>query len=403
MRGSVVVFCVRGVGHLQALLPVVEALVARGLAVHVMTHADYRAKIDRCGARFFDLFGRYPLEAADPTSRPLPSRYVTYAGVYAESLVRDVAALSPALIVYETFSVVAPVIARSLGIPYVNVFANHAPVPSRVIAELECDPRVAISEECWAAVRRLRDGHGMAKAGPFSYVDGLSPHLNLYAEPEEFLPAEDRAALEPVAFFGSLAPSLQAAGPVEIFPRDRRAGRILVSFGTVIWTYFAAEACAALSAISDASATLDVDVVASLGGHALEARARDALARRNVEVASYVDQWSALEAADVFVTHHGINSTHESILHQVPMISYPFFGDQPALARRCQDLGLAVPVADAPRAPIAPEAVLSALDRLRTDRDAFRKRLAEARSWELRTIAARDGVIDRMLALAEQV
>ena len=48
----------------------------------------------------------------------------------------------------------------------------------------------------------------------------------------------------------------------------------------------------------------------------------------------------------VFVTHHGLNSTHEAIYHRTPMLSYPFFGDQPYLANRCRDLGLSVPLVD---------------------------------------------------------
>ena len=70
----------------------------------------------------------------------MPSRYVSFAGVHAERLTREIAALEPALMVYETYSVVAPIVARALGIPYVNVSPNHAPVPSRVVAALREDP-----------------------------------------------------------------------------------------------------------------------------------------------------------------------------------------------------------------------------------------------------------------------
>jgi MGT family glycosyltransferase len=398
--GSIVVMCVRGVGHMHALLPVIAALSARGRSVHVLTHADHREQIERCGARFVDLFARYPIEAVDATSRPIPARYVTFAGVYAERVVDDVAALAPALVVYDTFSVVAPLVARRLRVPYVNVCPNHAPVPARVIAALRDDPRVAIAAECWDAVRRLQTVHGMGTASPFSYVEGLSPFLNLYTEPEEFLAPEDRPVFEPLAFFGSLAPDLHHPDPVDVFPRARRAQRILVSFGTLIWRYFAASAYATLGALSDALADLDADVVMSLGNQDLAPEARAALVRPNVQVLRYTDQWAALQTADVFVTHHGLNSTHEAIFHQVPMISCPFLGDQPALARRCQDLGLAVPLASTPGAAVIPADVRSALRRLHDDRDGFKTRLADARSWELRTIAARGAVIDRILALS---
>ena len=400
MTPSVVVVCMQGVGHLQALLPVIEGLSARGRTVHVLTHADFRARVERAGGRFVDLFARHPIDLADATSIPVPSRFVSFAGVYADSLVEEVAALAPALIVYDTFSVVAPVMARRLGIPYINVCPNHAPVPARVTAALREDPRVAISARCWAAVKRLQDVHGISNANPFWYAEALSPFLNLYPEPEEFLDEEDQAAFEPVAFFGSLAPTLQEESAVEVFPRTRRGLRIYVAFGTVVWWYFEAVACAALSVITNTCADLDVDIVIGLGGHRLEAATRAALLRPNVQVFEYADQWAALREADVFITHHGLNSTHEAIFHEVPMISYPVFSDQPALARRCQALGLAVPLASAPGAPVRADALRVALQRLTDDRDGLASRLAEARSWELRTIAGRGAVVDRLLALS---
>jgi len=405
VSGSIVALCMQGVGHLQVLLPVVAGLAARGRTVHVLTHADYRAAVERTGARFIDLFAHHPLEAVDSTSIPVPSRFVSFAGAYAEHLAEEVAALTPALIVYDTFSVVAPVIARRLGVPYVNVCPNHAAVPSRVAAALRKDPRVAISAQCWAAVDRLRDVHGIDEAHPFWYVEALSPFLNLYPEPEEFLGAGDRAAFEPIAFFGSLAPSLRepsacaGTGAEGVFAPDPGRLRVYIAFGTVVWWYFETVGIAALRAITDTCTDLDVDVVIGLGGHRLEGGARTGLLRPNARVLEYADQWAALREADVFVTHNGLNSTHEAIFHEVPMISYPIFSDQPVLARRCEELGLAVPLAAATQAPVEPDALRAALRRLIDDRPRYALRLAEARAWELRTIAARDAVLDRLLAL----
>jgi MGT family glycosyltransferase len=400
MSRSIVVLCIHGHGHLQALLPVVVALRQRGWPVHVLTHADFRDRVEQAGAVFVDLFGRYPLEAADATSLPVPSRYVSFAGEYADALATDIAALDPALIVYDTFMVAGAVIGTVLGVPYVNVCPNHAPVPARTLAALRNDPRVDTSAECWQAVQRLREVYGIA-AHPFSYVDALSPFLNLYSEPAEFLVAEDRAALEPLEFFGCLAPELREGGRGGVFPpRQRGRRRIYVSFGTVVWWYFEEAARAALETVSRACAELNVDAIVALGGHPLDAGARSEIARENVNVVDYIDQWAALREADVFVTHHGINSTHEAVFHRVPMMSYPFFGDQPLLAERCQDLGLAVPLTNVPQGLITPENVHHALACLDSERDEFAARLETARHWELRTIATRDAIIDRVLALA---
>jgi UDP:flavonoid glycosyltransferase YjiC (YdhE family) len=402
-----------GGGHVQRLLPLVAGLAERGLRVHVMTRPEARAAVGAAGGAFFDLFGKFPLEAADAESIPLPSRFVSFAAVYADALCAEVEALRPRLLVYDSFVVAAPLVARRLGIPYVGMRAGHAQVPARAIAEIERDPRVRTSDACRAAVERLRREHDMPEAGPFAYLDGMSPHLNLCAEPPQFLDADERRHFEPVAFFGSLAPDLREAASRGAGERAfagagaaaSRGGRlrVYVSFGSVIWRYYTQPALAALEQLADAFAGLvgrEAELLVSLGNHPADAGTRRRIERPGVRVASWVDQWRALAEADLFVTHHGLNSTHEAIYQRVPMLSYPFFGDQPEMARRCQRLGLAAALADAPRAEIDPARARRALEDLLARREAFAARLDEARGWELAVIAGREAVLDRVLALA---
>ena len=175
-----------------------------------------------------------------------------------------------------------------------------------------------------------------------------------------------------------------------------------VSFGTVIWWYFAEAAVAALRSLVQALSGTDAEVVISLGNHPLDDEARATLAAPGVRVLDYVDQRAVLDEADVIVTHHGVNSTHEAIQAGVPMLSYPFFGDQPDLARRCQDLGLAVPLTDEPRGAIDEGAVHRALVRLDQERAQLDARLAVAQTWEEETVADRPAVLDRLVALMDE-
>ena len=62
----------------------------------------------------------------------------------------------------------------------------------------------------------------------------------------------------------------------------------------------------------------------------------------NWTVVESVNQFSTLGDADVFVTHGGSNSFHESLLTQTPIIVIPFFGDQPLIARNAQSLGIGI-------------------------------------------------------------
>jgi hypothetical protein len=153
------------------------------------------------------------------------------------------------------------------------------------------------------------------------------------------------------------------------------------------------------TAEADTCADFNVDVVIGLGGHRLEARARTGLVRPNVRVFEYADQWAALREADVFVTPQRPQLNARGDLPRSPDDLVPDSAISPCSPRRCEELGLAVPLSAAPQAPAEPDALRAALRRLIDDRPRFALRLAEARAWELRTIAGRGAVLDRVLAL----
>lgn len=395
-------------GHFQRLRPLVSDLVRRGIEAHVFTDRRFELEVELAGGRFVDLFAAYPLEDVDSESVPVPCRYVSFAGGYAEEIAGDLEELGPSLVIHDTFAVIGHVVGRLLGVPYVNVCAGHNMDPARFLPMLEVDPRVSISPGCRRAVEALRDRYGIEDASPFSYVSGLSPFLNVYCEPAAYLTEAERRVFEPVAFYGPL-PSIE-----EIEARSRGCGpswfggtgeelRVYVSLGTVVWRYWAAEALDALTAISETLAKMpNARGLISLGGTERRADAIRTLSKPNVSVAGYVDQWRVLQEADVFITHQGLNSTHEAVFNLVPMVSYPFFSDQPALAERCRQLGLAVPLADSPRGPVSEEAVGAALAELATRRDSIRARLAVAREWEREVIAGRGSVVERITGLISE-
>lgn len=60
----------------------------------------------------------------------------------------------------------------------------------------------------------------------------------------------------------------------------------------------------------------------------------------NFLVRNYVPQLAVLKQADVFVTHGGLNSVSEAMIHGVPMVVIPFSSDQPVNARQVARMGL---------------------------------------------------------------
>lgn len=402
---TVVFFCTPEVGHFQALRAVVARVVARGISAYVFTHARFQHQVELEGGTFVDLFGKYPIDEADSQSKPVPCRFVSFAGHYAEQVIEEVRDLDPALIIYETFSVIGMVVAKALDLPYVNVCVSHNPNPARLLVKLQNDPRVAVSTECFHAVEKLRRRFGIGDASPFSYVSALSPWLNVYCEPPQFLSAEDRETLQPLEYFGCLPDPISMPGNVTSpgtyfdakLPDDLR---VYVCFGTVVWRYFAREAAAALLAISRACSEIQqIQAVISLGGVEVAADIVESLQQQNVRVVSYINQSMILAQANLFVTHHGLNSTHEAIFNRVAMISYPFFWDQPALAVRCQKLGVAIPLTENPLAPPTINNVKAAFSTFLRNKHLFRANLDRAWAWEKKTMDERELIVQRIIDL----
>jgi MGT family glycosyltransferase len=404
MTRSAAVFAMPETGHFQRLRPLIADLVRGGVETHVFTDRRFAAEVERCGGRFVDLFAGRPLDEVDAESVPVPCRYVSFAGAYAGDVAAELRALGTWLVVYDTFAVVGRVAALAAGLPFVNVCAGHNVDPARFVPLLEADPRVALAPACHDAVETLRGRYGVADASPFSYVSGLSPFLNLYCEPRAYLTEAERRVFEPVAFYGSLpsAEEIETRGRNgrPSWPGGADALKVYVSFGTVVWRYWPAEALEALRAVAEALASRPEAIgIVSLGGTEPGDAAIRSLTKPNVTVERYVDQWRVLRDADVFVTHQGLNSTHEAVFNLVPMVSYPFFSDQPGLAERCRELGFAVPLSDAPRGPVTETAVAAALAEVAGNGERMRACLRRARDWELDVIAGRDAVVRRLLAL----
>src|SRR5262249_44794991 len=148
--------------------------------------------------------------------------------------------------------------------------------------------------------------------------------------------------------------------------------KIYACFGTTALRYYAEVALGAFESTADCLATMpEACALLSFGGAKVHDADLRRLQRPNVEIVPYADQWRALSVADVFLTHHGLSSTHEAVFHRVPMLSYPFFADQPALAARCQELGLAVSLTPTVREAVSVAHLHTALAQICKGREAL--------------------------------
>ncbi len=401
-RRTIVAFVFPGQGHLNRMLPVVSGLCGRGIQVVFYAPEPARPFVERTGAQFRDIFGGRPMEVPDDASTPLPVRCVSFAGYWGDQLTQEVAALNPALILHDSFALVARVVGYHLKIPRVAMRAGHNQRMKMMMAEGRVREPVHIAPACESAVAALRERHGIPDATPFSFLaDDPDVDLNIVSEPPEFLPPGALEGLEPVEFFGSCWPEGEGLIPELPDPFGPDAGndlRVYVGFGGTAWMICPDQALARLEALADGIAgQAGVRGLISLGGP-MGPGAAERLTRPNVRVETFVNQTGILRHADLFVTHHGLNSTHEAVFSGVPMISCPLFGDQPGMAARCAELGLALPLAG-PGEPLTAADVRRVLDRARADLPALRARVAQAREWERAVMARRAAVLDRIIEM----
>ena len=60
----------------------------------------------------------------------------------------------------------------------------------------------------------------------------------------------------------------------------------------------------------------------------------------NFVIRNRVPQIAVLKQSSLFITHSGMNSVSEAMVHGVPMVVIPFVSDQPVNARQVEKLGL---------------------------------------------------------------
>ena len=194
-------------------------------------------RITGVGARFVDLFAGRPLESVDASSMPRSRRYIAFAAAFLDDLVREVGAVGPRW----SSTTRTPSWRRSWRHGSGSPPSTSAPATRAarlgIATALGRAPVEITSDECTQALATLREKYGFESLDEYAYY-AVSPDLNIYCEPPQFLLPEHRPLFEPVAFFGSVpsAGDPRRRGGRPAFVTERR--KAYVSFGTIIWRYY---------------------------------------------------------------------------------------------------------------------------------------------------------------------
>jgi UDP:flavonoid glycosyltransferase YjiC (YdhE family) len=392
-------FATSDANHFIGVLAVASGLIEIGACVRIWTDKRFREQIMAAGIEFGDLFESGTIDDADSLSIPRPARIVAFSVRHCEALARTVSDWRPDLVFVEGFALIGQLIAQRLSRPWILINSGHLPNGPALRKLMRGEFPERISDECLHAVERLKTEFGHEDASPYSYISLPSPWMNIHLEPPEWLISDFDGLPRQIECFGSHLSVLEK--PTKTSPPNRSNCRIYAAFGTIVWRYWTEEALRVLEALADAVERLpSSSLTIGLGGAAIGYDNIRRLSRECVKILPYADQINELCSHDLFVTHNGLNSTHEAVMLQVPMMSCPFVGDEPDLARLCVDFGISHRIADRvihANVALTAEYFLDKISTAIAERGVMIENLSRVHKWEIETISRRKLTLESIL------
>lgn len=396
----IALFAVSDPNHFTGVLAVARSLLETGSSVRIWTDRRFAEKITAAGIEFGDLFETGTIDGADPLSIPRPARIVTFSVQHCEAVARTVGAWRPDLVFVEGFALIGQLVAEQLSRPWILINSGHLPNGLALRKLMQKEFPGQISDQCMQAVARLKTEFGHQDASPYSYISSPSRWMNLHLEPPQWLLSNFDGLSRQTECFGSHL-SVAEETPRSP-PRSGSNFRIYAAFGTIVWRYWTDRTLNVLAALVEAVGRLpSLSLTIGLGGATLGDSAMKRLSGERVKLLPFADQLDELRSSDLFVTHNGLNSTHEAALLQVPMICCPFVGDEPDLARLCVEFGIADRIADRVidgNVALTAEYFAEKLSTAMAEREAMTENLSRVRKWEIETVSRRKLVLESILS-----
>jgi MGT family glycosyltransferase len=333
-----------GAGNIPPEFTLCRALVDAGHQVHVLTHDTLKERAEELGAIFHPIRHAGQLDARAPEQG---IKDVIDRAILSDSLLSDIdeaiAGVAPDVVIVDSMLLLALAMVGQSSTP--SVAFHHTLADFLFGGQLD-----QLSMTMKAEFDRILDGRGLnSYARPVNAV--LDSDLLLTATYEDF----DRPSEH-------LPEDFVHIGPLRSSPRSGRGmierrfpERPLVVVG--LSTSYMGQ-LSLLQAIVDALAGLEVEGIVT-AGPAIDPKSLSLAS--NVTAIEFVAHEDLLPDAKLLITHAGHGTVMAGSTFGVPMLCFPMGRDQPAVAERARELGLAhVGQADASAEAIA-KAVANAL------------------------------------------
>lgn len=352
-------------GHTYPTLAVVKELTERGVKVIYYNTAEFREILENAGAEFRLYRSKASL---DVVSKGIQANDL--AGIFKnilppsvellESHLEELRAEQADCLIYDSMTLWGLKFAQELKIPTVCSISSFA-MAERLLQEVV---KVASFQEKINFIRLFiyftfssRAEKEMVSQLSSGLCSNLMKLINMLTDSAETKLVYTSKRMQPRAgdfddTFNFVGPSISDRKESLDLPLDDRP-LIYISLGTVfssrtfIQTVFKAFDNGRYRAALSIGTSLSVEELGPIP--------------TNFIVKNYFPQLEVLKRADLFISHCGMNSAHESLYHGVPIICVPQMGEQAMVANAVasQGAGIYLSKPDAPKLRAAAEKILS--------------------------------------------
>jgi MGT family glycosyltransferase len=306
-------------GHTNPTIPLTKALVNNGHNVSYINSEEYRTIIEDTGALFIP-YKEYP---ATPTERQKAQMSFRAAFDTAVNVKNKYD-----LLIYEMFFYPGFKVAEILDIPCIRQFSqpawNNSTLSDATFGfKLSC---LLIDINVMGIKNKLR--MGLVGTNLKKAILNDKPSFNIVYVPRLF--QKDRESFNTDYLF--TIPKNDIVSTSQDIPfKEMKPPIIYISLGSIISKKGFYNKCIRSFGAKDVSVILNTGKVKpeSLGK-----------IPENIYAYSFVPQIEILQHADVFVTHCGMNSVNEAMMHGVPMVTVPLENDQISNAIQISKLGI---------------------------------------------------------------
>lgn len=327
-------------GHINPTIGVVQELVARGEEVVYFCIEAYRERMEKAGAvvrtfddqKFIQAFisgGRnYLLERINGLL--LTSEIVI------PSVLEQIEGERFDYIIHDSMFGCGHLLAQILRLPAVSSCTTFAQTKASFdqmmesfYADVSADIARPITDRYHSLTAMVQEKYGVEILSPYEVFCNPAP-LTLVYTTREFQP-DGKAFDRTYKFVGPSISSRLAPEGFDLIAIQKQ-NPIYISLGTVF-----NRAVDFYKLCIEALGNSEHTVVMSIGDKVQTGDLGEI--PNNFIVEKYVSQTDILQAAQLFVTHGGMNSAHEGLYYGVPLIVIPQSADQPIIAGQVAKIG----------------------------------------------------------------